>query len=1008
MKRIFIDLKLFFIILPAVYAVFYNTGYCATIAEIPQGLIQAEINYYPLTLNQILFILFIVIVFTAGLSLLWINRFKKSLSEKNLELQKELEQHNETEKMLLKERGWLNNLMDNIPDTIYFKDKESRFVKINKAQAKLLGLNSPDEAIMKSDFDFFLPDHAKEAFEDEKKIIQTGEALVSKTEKIKEHNGNYRWVSATKVPMIDSSGDICGIVGISRDISIRKGFEENLRKSEEKYRVLFGNLLSAFIYFEVLFDEHDEPVKFIFREVNDKFLKIISKNREEVIGREYLDIATFKSINFADYYKKTHSLQQAVNFEFFSKNLGRWLYLSVYSDKKECLYVQFEDIHDRKTAEDQISRSELKFHTLFDNSSDAIFIIDGDKIIDCNRQTYEIFGCSREKIINKSITDLSPTYQLNGETSSKLAQLKIKDALNGISQNFEWLHLRFDGNLFFADVSLNKILIEDSTLIQAIVRDISDWKTTENILKQREIQLKSLAENLPDILIRFDPKLQIIFINNQIEAILGVPAGEVLNKKLYDLPLTDDLKNYWGGAIKEVFEKGEVKKIEFSIPFGGDFKYFECRLIPEFAAGEVVKSVQSVNRDITEQRRNEKIQNAIFKISEAINKTEMVQTLYKSIHEIIGELMPAKNFYLALYDEKDQMLDFPYFVDEFEPVPGRLPLCNGLTEYVLRTGKAILVDEEMDLKLRQSGEVELVGEPTKIWLGIPLKLGEKTFGVMVLQDYYNENAYGEEEERILLYVSEQIAQAINKKKSEYRLVKYAEELKELNAVKDKFFSIISHDLRSPFHALLGVSEILTDESSALTIEETRHLNREMYKTLKNQFKLLENLLEWSRIQTGRISFMPGKQELSFKVNEVINILIGNALKKGIQIVNDVHQGTHVFADENMLRTILHNLISNAIKFTNLRGKIVVSSVRLNNFVEISVADNGIGLSEEEINKLFKLDVQFTKPGTSKEQGTGLGLMLCKELVEKHNGKMRIESKVGTGSNFIFSLPAADV
>ncbi len=1006
MRQIYFNPKLFFIGLLAFFVIFYKSGYSLIISEIPPGLILSEPNYYPLTLTEILLVILIIIIIVAGISYLVINRLKKVLNKRTNDLQKEIEQHKETEKALLKERELLNNLMDNVPDTIYFKDSESRFVKINKAQAKLLGLSNPDDAIMKSDSDFFSPEHAKEAFEDERKIIKTGEALVAKTERIKEYNGKYRWVSATKVPMIDSTGNIFGIVGISRDISLRKGFEENLKKSEEKYRTLFENLLSAFIFFEVIYDENDEPVKFIFREVNDVFLKIISKNHEEVIGREHFEIVVFNGLDFINYYKKTLSLQQAVYFEHFSENLGRWLYFSVYSDRKGCFFVQFEDIHNRKTAEEQISRSELKFHTLFDNASDAIFIFEGDKIIDCNRKTYEIFECSREQIISKSIIDLSPTYQLNGETSLKLAQQKINDVLAGTPQNFEWLYLRFDGNLFFADVSLNKFELNNATFIQAIVRDISEWKKTETILKQREIQLKSLAENLPDILIRFDPKLQIIFINNQIETILGIPAGEIRGKNLFDLQLSDDLKNYWGGAIKDVFNKGEVKKIEFSIPFAGDFKYFECRLIPEFAAGEVVKSVQSVNRDITEQRRNEKIQNAIFKISEAVNSTEMVQTLYKSIHDIISELMPAKNFYLALHDENDQMLDFPYFVDEFEPVPGRLPLSNGLTEYVLRTGKAILVNEEMDLQLRQSGEVDLVGEPTKIWLGIPLKLGEKTFGVMVLQDYYNENAYGEEEEKILLYVSEQIAQAINKKNSEIRLVEYAEELKDLNAVKDKFFSIISHDLRSPFHALLGVSEILTDESSALTIEEIRHLNREMYKTLKNQFKLVENLLEWSRIQTGRISFMPGKQELSFKVNEVINILIGNALKKGIIIVNDVHSGVYVNADENMLRTILHNLISNAIKFTNLRGKIIITSSEKNNIVEISVVDNGIGLSEEEINKLFKLDVQFTRPGTSKEQGTGLGLMLCKELVEKHGGKIRIESKVGEGSNFIFTLPAA--
>ncbi len=918
----------------------------------------------------------------------------------------EIEHNKQTELELAKEREWLQNLMDNIPDTIYFKDNKSRFVKINKAQANTLGLTHPDEAIMKSDFDFFPPEQAKEAYNDERKIIETGEALVSKVEKIRESNGNFRWVSATKVPMVDDAGKIIGLVGISRDISARKKIEEYLSESEKKYRSLFENMLSAFVYFEVKLDTHDEPVKLIFREVNQVFLNLSNAKREEIIGKETSEVVPFQSIDFKNCYKTVISTGKTFSFEYLSVSLNKWLLMSFYSDRKGYLAILIEDINKRKAAEDQILKSELKFRTLFDSSSDAIFILDPDRIVDCNRKTYEVFNCRREQIINKKITDLSPTYQLNGESSAKIIRENIITVLSGKSQSFEWLHIKFDGSLFFADVSLDRIEIDCSVLIQAVVRDISDWKHTEEILKQREFQFKSLAENMPDILIRFNPNLNITYINSQIEGMLEISSSDLLGKSITELKLPNEVSSKWGEAIIEVFKYGKVKNLEISIPYNNDFKYFECRLIPEFAAGEIVKSVLSIGRDVTEQRRSEKIQKAMFKISESVHTTDNIQTLYESIHNTVSELMPANNFYIALYDEKSQILDFPYFVDEVDSVPERKPLGKGLTEYVLRTGKDILVNEEIDLQLRQSGEVELIGEPTKIWLGVPLKFGEKTFGVMVVQDYHNENAYGEEEEQILMYVSEQIAIAIFKKNSELELVRYAAELKESNATKDKFFSIISHDLRSPFHALLGISEILTDESSVLTIEETRNFNREMYKTLKNQFKLLENLLEWSRIQTGKMEYFPSNLDLRIRVSEVANILMGNAVKKGIDLSNEIRPNLYVYADENMLRTILHNLISNAIKFTHTYGQITIEAIPKNGEVEISISDNGVGITAEEIEKLFRIDIQFTKPGTSKEKGTGLGLMLCKELVEKHGGKIKVESEPGKGSKFIFTLPSA--
>ena len=170
----------------------------------------------------------------------------------------------------------------------------------------------------------------------------------------------------------------------------------------------------------------------------------------------------------------------------------------------------------------------------------------------------------------------------------------------------------------------------------------------------------------------------------------------------------------------------------------------------------------------------------------------------------------------------------------------------------------MLVDADLDLELRKQGLTDLIGPPTEIWLGVSLKVKNKTIGVIVVQDYKDRSTYGEEEKQLLTYVSEQIATAINKKMDEAALKKYSEELKELNASKDKFFSILAHDLRSPFHGLQGLASILKSEIESLSMEEIKAYINEIDSATSNLFNLIENLLDWSRIQTGKYSFKQKK------------------------------------------------------------------------------------------------------------------------------------------------------
>lgn len=665
-----------------------------------------------------------------------------------------ISENKEIKSELAHEQALLNSLIEGIPDSIYFKDKESRFIKVNKAMLEKHGFKSHDEIIGKTDFELFGKEHAQQAFEDEQKIIQTGIPIINKEEKEDWADGKTTYVSTTKMPLFNNKGEIIGTFGVSRNIT------------------------------------------------------------------------------------------------------------------------------DKVIAEEQIKNSEKLYRSLFENSIDGMFLMT-DVILDCNQAVCEMLQYDKNELLGISPSEFSPEYQPDGKKSIDSAIEKIEAALNGIPQRFMWIHKRKDGELIETDVSLKDVSIGGQKLVQAILRDV------------------------------------------------------------------------------------------------------------------------------TERNRNEKIREALFEISEAVFTAQDINQLYEKIHKVVGKLMSSKNFYIAIYNENDETISFPYWVDEFDPPQPTKKLGRGLTEYVLRTGKPALIDPEKDLELRRLGEVELIGSPQAIWLGVPLKVGEKTIGVIVVQDYENEKAFGEEEVQILTFVSEQIAIAIERKRNTDEIKKIADELRQLNNTKDKFFSIIAHDLRNPFITILGFTDLLLTDYKELDESEIIFYLEEMKKSAEISHNLLQNLLQWSRSQTGRIEFNPAKILLKNLVNVNLELLQPTAANKEIQIKSEVGEDIFVHADEDMLNTIIRNLITNAIKFTPKGGTITVAAKEVGKYAEISVEDTGVGMNETTMANLFRLDTTHSTLGTNQEAGTGLGLILCKEFVEKHDGKIWVESKLGVGSKFIFYLPLAN-
>ncbi len=234
------------------------------------------------------------------------------------------------------------------------------------------------------------------------------------------------------------------------------------------------------------------------------------------------------------------------------------------------------------------------------------------------------------------------------------------------------------------------------------------------------------------------------------------------------------------------------------------------------------------------------------------------------------------------------------------------------------------------------------------------------------------------------------------------------ELKILNSNKDKFFSIIAHDLRSPFTSLLGFSEYLASDYNTMSENELKDISENLLKSAKSTFNLLENLLQWARIRTGRIKFNQESFSLKAIINQMMELYKSNAECKNITLEMGLDNDLYAFADLNMVETIFRNLISNSIKFTNQGGKIVVIAKEKEEYAEIQIKDNGVGINKNTLEKLFQIDQNISTKGTQNEEGSGFGLILCKEFVEMNRGEITVQSKIGEGSIFSFTLPLSKV
>jgi PAS domain S-box-containing protein len=450
---------------------------------------------------------------------------------------------------------------------------------------------------------------------------------------------------------------------------------------------------------------------------------------------------------------------------------------------------------------------------------------------------------------------------------------------------------------------------------------------------------------------------------------------------------------------------GFIKMLGFSLKELKDFKYSNI-LGPYsqdwfFSNGTKLLSDKLTHFEIDHILKNGDIQSYVVNaIKIKIQNDELIILIYRDINtkdNIKEELLESERIYKSIINN---LIDIYYRTDKDGTLVMTSPSAletfgyTSLDEIIGKPLELLYPQKEERIKflamLKTKGKV-------KNYRTLLLKKGGSRIYVETTSNLlYDSEGNFNGVEGIVRDITERLRAEQALKESELSL-------REINATKDKLLSIIAHDLKSPFTTIIGFSELLKDNIKSLSQSEINDFVNHIDNSAKNALSLLENLLLWAKSQTGQMVFKPVQLYFLKILQEMIDMLGSSARIKNISIRFTNCENLEIFADQNMLQTIIRNLISNAIKFTHPGGEIVISAIDLNDFIEISVQDEGVGMNEQTLSSLFKIESTSSLQGTANEKGTGLGLLICKEFVERHGGKIWVESIPENGSTFFFTL-----
>ncbi|MGV3684406.1 MAG: PAS domain S-box protein [Daejeonella sp.] len=775
--------------------------------------------------------------------------------------------------------------------------------------------------------------------------------------------GKALWLRVRGNPQFKDS-ECIRISGTIQDIQELKLQSMLLKDSEEKYKSIIANSLTA--HFLIHPDGR-------ILEANKTALDMFGYTIDEMRTLGRADLLDTSDPNLAAYVKRREETGSAEaeltgirkNGERFPHEISSVSFTDSNGIRRTS--VSMVDITERKRAEENLRLSEAEFRAAFEYSALGMSLMDIDgRWIRINESFCRILGYTNRELMSRSLYELAHADDRDKDIPF------VREVLSGSKKSYhlEKRYIHKNGTVVWVHQASSVVHDIDykPSHWTVQIQDITEQKAVEDALREERELLRTLIDNIPTAVFIKDLESRKMLVNKAECDFMGVKdASEILGKNDFELfPI--DFARITVAEDQEVFttRKPIINREKVITWIDGRTRCLLTSKIPLFDNGKI-SGLLGITYDITQikvaesallesekkyRRIFENIQDVFYQTDQEGIVTEISPSIEKhsgySREEVIGK--PATDFYYNLEDKEAlvESIRANRMVSDFEV---RLKTKSGERRYSSVNAQLII----------QNGEI--VG----------------TEGSM--RDVTDRKA------------QQDSLQALNN------------DLNTLNDQKNKLLSVIAHDLRNPIAGCVGLLEVVFMDIENTGKDELVEYMQMMQKGVLNAHELLEDLLEWARIQFHSVDFIPTRvDDLATEIRHTLKKLEPIAEAKQIQLKQEMAEGMSIDADKHMLASIIRNLVTNAIKFTNQHGQVVINARREKGGYLFSVQDNGVGISKEDIAKLFSSDTGFSSYGTLGEKGTGMGLVLCRNFVEKHGGKIWIESTVGKGSTFYFNIP----
>jgi PAS domain S-box-containing protein len=647
------------------------------------------------------------------------------------------------------------------------------------------------------------------------------------------------------------------------------------------------------------------------------------------------------------------------------------------------------------------NKQEIVFEKFADLLPEMVYEVDlTGRILYANKYGLTFFGYTKNDLENGVyIGEIFPdSYK------EMIENLKALTSPGQISSN-EYYAKKKDGVLVPIVTHSFALFFEDKIIgYRGVITDISRQKEYENQIIREKAFLEHLYNSTPAAIAITSPSGIVSMINREFTNLFGYTLEEAVNNNINDLVVPDDFREE---AIRiDNLASLNRKEVRQTIRKDKNGNNIHVSLVATAIVinNEIVANL-GIYRDITTERKSQLLQEILFNISTAALKQYDIKEIYPIIVQELSKIWDTNNFFIALYDKSTETLSLPFFTDEKDNFY-EIPIKKTITGWVINNNKSVLLKGK-DLKLLdESGDIDMVGTPCKVWMGVPLKVENETIGVMCLQDYYNEDKFSQDDLYIMDFIANQIAIALQRRMMLDNIILARQKAEEAAQSKQLFMSTMSHEIRTPLNEVIGITNLLLQGSP-------REDQMDYIKALKfsgnHLLTLVNDVLDYNKMESGKIIFEQTQFNLSDFLDEILRSYSFRSKAKNLSFdikkANDLP--TEVIGDPIRLNQILSNLLSNALKFT-IHGSINVlvkeiSRTESQSKLEFIVTDTGIGISKDKHSMIFDSFTQASTDTTRHFGGTGLGLAICKKLVELQGGTITIESEPDKGSTFRFAF-----